>query len=193
MIVETSAPAAAGALPLWLVTDSTLQGWLAEAGSEIANWVRANGFQAEKQRVLMLPGASGNPAGAVVGARLPRLDQRSEALARRRAERSTGARDLSPRHGSGPRRGHSIHPRVARWLLSIHPVPHATYRGSGLAGGSDGCGHHLCRGCRFRLFAGAGPREHPSQRHGSGGAGRRSHRSRSPFRRRRSRSPLGMS
>src|SRR3954469_5736558 len=67
VIVESSAPAAAGALPLWLVTDGTLQGWLAERGPEVANWVRANGFQAEKQRVLMLPGASGNPAGAVVG------------------------------------------------------------------------------------------------------------------------------
>jgi leucyl aminopeptidase len=67
MIVETSAPAAAGALPLWLVTDGTLQGWLAEQGAEVANWVRANGFLAEKQRVLMLPGASGHPAGAVVG------------------------------------------------------------------------------------------------------------------------------
>jgi leucyl aminopeptidase len=67
MIVETFAPAATGALPLWLVTDGTLHAWLAEAAPEVANWVRANGFQAEKQRVLMLPGASGNPAGALVG------------------------------------------------------------------------------------------------------------------------------
>jgi leucyl aminopeptidase len=67
LIVETSAPAAGAALPLWLVTESTLQGWLAEQGAEVANWVRANGFLAEKQRVLMLPGASGNPGGAVVG------------------------------------------------------------------------------------------------------------------------------
>src|SRR3954468_18204075 len=52
-IVETSAPAATGALPLWLVTEGTLQGWLAEASAEVANWVRANGFLAEKQRVLM--------------------------------------------------------------------------------------------------------------------------------------------
>ena len=66
-IVDTSAPAAAGALPLWLVTDGMLQGWLAQASAEVANWVRANGFLAEKQRVLMLPGASGNPSGAVVG------------------------------------------------------------------------------------------------------------------------------
>src|SRR5215470_18084062 len=44
LIVDT----ATGALPLWLVTDSTLQGWLTEQGSETANWVRANGFLAEK-------------------------------------------------------------------------------------------------------------------------------------------------
>jgi leucyl aminopeptidase len=67
LIVETSAPTATGALPLWLVTESSLQGWLAEQGATVANWVRANGFLAEKQRVLMLPGTSGNPAGAVVG------------------------------------------------------------------------------------------------------------------------------
>ncbi|MEJ0040009.1 MAG: leucyl aminopeptidase family protein [Gammaproteobacteria bacterium] len=67
LIVETSAPAATGALPLWLVTDGALPGWLAEQSPEVANWVRANGFLAEKQRVLMLPGAFGNPAGAVVG------------------------------------------------------------------------------------------------------------------------------
>jgi leucyl aminopeptidase len=67
LIAEISLPAAKGALPLWLVTDGTLQGWLAEQSPEVANWVRANGFLAEKQRVLMLPGASGNPAGAVVG------------------------------------------------------------------------------------------------------------------------------
>ena len=66
-IVETSAPTATGALPLWLVTDGTLQAWLSERGPEVANWVRANGFLAEKQRVLMLPGASGNPSGAVMG------------------------------------------------------------------------------------------------------------------------------
>jgi leucyl aminopeptidase len=67
LIIDSAAPAAAGALPLWLVTDSMLQGWLAEQRAEVANWVQANGFLAEKHRVLTLPDASGNPAGAVVG------------------------------------------------------------------------------------------------------------------------------
>ena len=67
LIVQTSAPAAAGALPLWLLTDATLAGWLAEQPADVSAWVRANGFQAEKQRVLMLPGASGKLGGAVVG------------------------------------------------------------------------------------------------------------------------------
>src|SRR5262245_19158557 len=67
LIAENSLSVAQGALPLWLVTDATLQSWLGEQPAEVANWVRANGFLGEKQRVLMLPGASGNPAGAVVG------------------------------------------------------------------------------------------------------------------------------
>ena len=67
LIAEKSLSVAESALPLWLVTDGTLQGWVAEQGTEVANWVRANGFLAERQRVLMLPGPGGNPAGAVVG------------------------------------------------------------------------------------------------------------------------------
>jgi leucyl aminopeptidase len=67
LITHDAASNAGDSLPLWLVTDGMLSAWLAEAPSETANWVRANGFQAEKQRVLMLPGAGGNPGGAVVG------------------------------------------------------------------------------------------------------------------------------
>jgi leucyl aminopeptidase len=67
LITHDAASNAGDSLPLWLVTDGMLSAWLAEAPLETANWVRANGFQAEKQRVLMLPGAGGNPGGAVVG------------------------------------------------------------------------------------------------------------------------------
>ena len=67
LIIPDAASNAADTLPLWLVTDAMLPGWLAEMPTEIANWVRANGFQAEKQRVLILPGKNGNPGGAVVG------------------------------------------------------------------------------------------------------------------------------
>jgi leucyl aminopeptidase len=67
LIVQDAAAAAAGALPLWLLTDAALPGWLAEQPADVAGWVRANGFQAEKQRVLMLPGTSGKLGGALVG------------------------------------------------------------------------------------------------------------------------------
>jgi leucyl aminopeptidase len=67
LIVQDAASAAAGSLPLWLLTDASLSAWLAEAPPQTANWVRANGFQAERHKVLLLPGEGGNPGGAVVG------------------------------------------------------------------------------------------------------------------------------
>jgi leucyl aminopeptidase len=67
LIVHDSTGASAPSLPLWLVTEGTLQGWLAAQPRETAAWVNANGFLAEKQRVLALPAADGGVAGAVVG------------------------------------------------------------------------------------------------------------------------------
>jgi len=58
---------AAGSLPLWLLSDAELPKWLAEQPADVVSWVRANAFQAERHRVLALPGAGGNIAGAVVG------------------------------------------------------------------------------------------------------------------------------
>jgi leucyl aminopeptidase len=58
---------AAASLPLWLLSDADLPRWLAEQPADLANWVRANGFQAEKQKVLALPGTNGGVGGAVVG------------------------------------------------------------------------------------------------------------------------------
>jgi leucyl aminopeptidase len=59
--------AAAASLPLWLLSDAELPKWLTEQPAEVAAWVRANAFQAERHRVLALPGAGGAIAGAVVG------------------------------------------------------------------------------------------------------------------------------
>ena len=53
--------------PLWLLTEAELPRWLGEQPAEVAAWVRANGFQAERHRVLTLPSAEGHVAGAVVG------------------------------------------------------------------------------------------------------------------------------
>jgi leucyl aminopeptidase len=58
---------AAASLPLWLLSDSDLPQWLAERPADIVTWVRANGFQAEKHRVLALPGGGGELAGALLG------------------------------------------------------------------------------------------------------------------------------
>jgi leucyl aminopeptidase len=58
---------AAASLPLWLLSDTELSKWLPEQPADVAGWVRANGFQAEKQRVLALPAAGGGIGGAVVG------------------------------------------------------------------------------------------------------------------------------
>ena len=53
--------------PLWLVTEADLPRWLSEQPAETAAWVRANGFQAERHRVLTLPSADGRIAAALVG------------------------------------------------------------------------------------------------------------------------------
>ena len=53
--------------PLWLLAEAELPAWLAEQPPALAHWVRAHGFQAERHRVLTLPGADGKLAGAVAG------------------------------------------------------------------------------------------------------------------------------
>jgi leucyl aminopeptidase len=55
------------ARPLWLLTEADLPRWLSEQPVEVVAWVRANGFQAERHRVLTLPSANGQIAAAVVG------------------------------------------------------------------------------------------------------------------------------
>src|SRR5262249_45814505 len=53
--------------PLWLVTEADLPRWLSEQPAATASWVRANGFQGERHRVLTLPGSDGQIAAAVAG------------------------------------------------------------------------------------------------------------------------------
>ncbi|HET9389355.1 MAG TPA: leucyl aminopeptidase family protein [Steroidobacteraceae bacterium] len=54
-------------LPLWLLTEAQLPGWLGEQGGCVADWVRSHGFQAERYRALAYPGRNGALAGAVLG------------------------------------------------------------------------------------------------------------------------------
>ena len=58
---------AGASLPLWLLTDAELPKWIVGQSPEVAAWVRANAFQAERQRVLALPAPNGGVAGALVG------------------------------------------------------------------------------------------------------------------------------
>jgi leucyl aminopeptidase len=53
--------------PLYLVTETDLPRWLERQSPDIATWVRANGFQGERHRVLTLPAEHGRIGGAVVG------------------------------------------------------------------------------------------------------------------------------
>ncbi len=55
------------ARPLWLLTEAALAPWLAQQPASVVNWVHANNFQAERQRVLVLPGEAGQVGGAVLG------------------------------------------------------------------------------------------------------------------------------
>lgn len=55
------------ARPVWLLTEAMLAPWLAQQPAGVVNWVHANAFQAERQRVLVLPAQDGEVGGAVVG------------------------------------------------------------------------------------------------------------------------------
>ncbi|HTV80134.1 MAG TPA: leucyl aminopeptidase family protein [Steroidobacteraceae bacterium] len=58
---------AGAARPLWLLTEAALAPWLAQQPMAVANWVRTHHFQAERQRLLVLPGDSGQVGGALLG------------------------------------------------------------------------------------------------------------------------------
>jgi leucyl aminopeptidase len=66
---------AAESCPLWLLSESELPQWLAQQPDPVAKWVRAQGFQAERHRVLLLPDRTGTVGGAIAGlGALPKLD-----------------------------------------------------------------------------------------------------------------------
>ena len=59
---------ASGARPIWLVGEQGLAAWLELQSPAVRSWVRAQGFAAERQRVLLVPTAAGDGiAGAVLG------------------------------------------------------------------------------------------------------------------------------
>jgi leucyl aminopeptidase len=59
---------AAGARPIWLVGEQGLNGWLDMQTPAVRSWIRTQGFQGEKQKLLVIPTATGDGiAGAVLG------------------------------------------------------------------------------------------------------------------------------
>ncbi len=72
LLLTEAGPAAR---PLWLLTEAMLAPWLAQQPAGVVNWVHANGFQAERQRVLALPAEAGDVGGALLGlGSLPQVD-----------------------------------------------------------------------------------------------------------------------
>ncbi len=55
------------ARPLWLVDEQALDTWRARLPAAAARWVTESGFQAEAQRLVLLPGPSGEILGAALG------------------------------------------------------------------------------------------------------------------------------
>jgi leucyl aminopeptidase len=64
LLHSASEPAA---LPLWLVSESALESWLAAQPPRIAQWASDGSFKAERHRVLLLPDANGKVCGAALG------------------------------------------------------------------------------------------------------------------------------
>jgi leucyl aminopeptidase len=59
---------ASGAKPIWLVGEQGLGAWLEVQPAAVRSWVRTQGFQGEKNKLVVIPTANGDGvAGAVVG------------------------------------------------------------------------------------------------------------------------------
>lgn len=54
-------------MPLWLISESSLEPWLKEQPAAVSQWLAATAFKAERHRVALLPAADGAIAGAVLG------------------------------------------------------------------------------------------------------------------------------
>ena len=59
---------ASGAKPIWLVSEQGLGAWLEVQPQAVRSWVRTHGFQAEKNRLIVIPAPGGDGiAGAALG------------------------------------------------------------------------------------------------------------------------------
>src|SRR6187455_609385 len=58
----------AGARPVWLVGEQGMAGWLEMQSPAVRAWIKTHGFQAEKQKLLLIPTSAGDSiAGVVLG------------------------------------------------------------------------------------------------------------------------------
>ena len=59
---------AGGAKPIWLVNEQGLAAWLEVQPLAVRSWVRTHGFQAEKNKLIVIPTPGGDGiAGAALG------------------------------------------------------------------------------------------------------------------------------
>ena len=65
---------ASGARPIWLVGEQGLRPWLEMQPVAVRSWVAAQGFQAEKHKLLVVPSAGGDSIGGVVAGLGPTPD-----------------------------------------------------------------------------------------------------------------------
>ncbi len=62
-----AAASGAPACELWLVTQSGVEQWLAGRDAVERAWLQSAGFKAERQQLVVVPGADGLPRAAVLG------------------------------------------------------------------------------------------------------------------------------
>lgn len=55
------------AIPLWVVDETGFASWLLKRDELTRRWIAASGFKPKPGELLLVPGADGNPAGAVLG------------------------------------------------------------------------------------------------------------------------------
>ncbi len=61
------APPSDPALPLYVLDQSELDGWLSDQPGPVQNWLAANGFSAALGQTLLIPGSEGAPEVALAG------------------------------------------------------------------------------------------------------------------------------
>jgi leucyl aminopeptidase len=114
MTAPTFAPADASGVPLFAVTKSGLDGWLAGQEARVRTWAEAVGFDGSAGRVLVVPDAAGRIVMAVAGLGSPRDAARERfVFAKARAALPAGTYRLMPGLS-----GRELEEAALGWLLA---------------------------------------------------------------------------